>query len=613
MRNDFRFMTLAVGIMAFATSVPGQVTGPAIGESWQMATQFAATGDLEQAEQSLSEAMAMASQLAIARMPAYAKAAAGLAIESEMAGNGDIADWAIDAAYRLDPRSPDVAFAHADLLRIRSGLGGAISPLSRGISAVFGSRTTSMIARSDFLVSLAVAILLIGAGFGVAMVTRYGRSIMHDWRESLSGRVSAGTATILAFALLFLPVFLWLNPFWLIPWWFLITMSYAGRAEKVAIIIVLIGIGLTPLLMAWSAYRIVESRNPVVRAVEATYEDIWDPEIIKAASELTQALPDEARIQVIAGDLALIAGAENQALIHFQRAVQLDDTHAGAHLNIGNIHFLHQDFPAATFRYERAAQLDPGMAIAFLNNSIVAGETFQFEKQSEQIALARAASREVTDRLRTPKRKVFLYRIPWGEVPELVAQARASENPLFGSYARFDVTAALMHPVALGSAAVLALGLLLGVMRNRKGRAGQCVKCGRTFCARCKSSRESATYCTQCIHIYIKRDGVIADAKRRKMDEITKFHRGTLRTRRLMSAFIPGSASVLGGRPFRGLLLMLIFALALAIAFLTGRLAPIATPAETMQQVMRYASIALAAVVWLVAFIPALRAKVQAG
>src|SRR5436853_4296819 len=115
------------------------------------------------------------------------------------------------------------------------------------------------------------------------------------------------------------------------------------------------------------------------------------------------------------------------------------------------------------------------------------------------------------------------------------------------------------NPIAVGGVCAATLAPLMFMKRRRAGLAGSCIKCGRTFCRRCKSARESATYCTQCIHIYLKRDGVSLDTKRTKLEEVHDYHHGTLRRNKLLATFLPGSAQVLEGRTIAGIIGMFVF------------------------------------------------------
>ncbi|HUO85379.1 MAG TPA: hypothetical protein VM534_09725, partial [Thermoanaerobaculia bacterium] len=167
----------------------------------------------------------------------------------------------------------------------------------------------------------------------------------------------------------------------------------------------------------------------------------------------------------------------------------------------------------------------------------------------------------------------------------------------------------LANPLTVEALTALILAILLLMVRRKGGMAGTCVKCGRTFCPRCKSSRESATYCTQCIHIYLKRDGVSLDTKKRKMEEVQGYQASTVRNRKLLTTLLPGTASLLAGSPWAGFLILVAFLLFVMIALLTGRLAPIATPADTMQLVLRITAIVLAVAVWLATSIPVYRQR----
>ena len=171
-----------------------------------------------------------------------------------------------------------------------------------------------------------------------------------------------------------------------------------------------------------------------------------------------------------------------------------------------------------------------------------------------------------------------------------------------------------MNPITIGALAALLLELVVWWRRRRNGYANACIKCGRTFCRLCKSARESATYCTQCIHIYLKRDGVSLDTKRAKLEEVSE-HQGTMtRRNKLFATFLPGSAQVLEGRTVAGVIGMFLFLLFLSVAVLTGRLAPALGPvADTTHLFVRVLMILLAAVTWFFLSLPVYRRRVTMG
>src|SRR5205085_5234872 len=134
-----------------------------------------------------------------------------------------------------------------------------------------------------------------------------------------------------------------------------------------------------------------------------------------------------------------------------------------------------------------------------------------------------------------------------------------------------------------------------------------------TFCHRCKSARESSTYCTQCIHIYLKRDGVSLDTKRKKLEEVTDHLSGMNIRNRTFATFLPGSAQMLEGRTVSGSLGLFAFSFVVVVASFIGRLAPVLGPvAHTAQLVIRIAAIAIAVIIWFFLSLPVYRRRVTA-
>lgn len=614
MRRGLGLMLLTVSLSLGAAPAYAQASVATLQDVWMEALRLASSGNYDDATTNLERVKQISQQLGVPYYPLYAKSAVGLARQAQIDGNGALQVWAADAAIELDPNNPEVHFVLADIAGEDGNYTSVATHLLNGLKNVFLKYTASIVARWDLMLSVSVAVLLFACAGSLTLTIRYGRQIIHDLRESLSRKFSPGASTVIAFAVLFLPLFLWLHPIWLMPFWFILAFGYASIRERMLIVILLLSVAALPLAAAWSAYRLAGARTAVVQSAELVHRGAYDPEVASRLSELLLVMPEEPRLHLLSGNIALIEGNQNQALVQYQRAAELDDRFAGAHLNIGNIHFLNGDFPAATVQYERAAELKPDLVAAYFNASVVAGESFNFERQAEQLDRAKDAGRSETNALlkNPPSRKVYVYRLPYGEVWDLVNEisASAGTRELFGNYTRFTLTGAIAHPLTLGPLVALILAVIVWNRNRKTGFAGACVKCGRTFCHRCKSARESATYCTQCIHIYIKRDGVLSAAKNRKMTEVQAYHRGRLRHRKLLSTVLPGSGNILDGATWSGAIYLLLFMTFVCVAIFTGRLAPIASPAETMKLALRLASIVGAVLIWIVAVLPVYRAKV---
>lgn len=602
---------LALAALAAGSELCAQQVSPR--DIWPQAAQAAREGDLETAGKRVDELLTTARTYGIKTFPLYASAAAGMAGEQQKSAP-DVAKWATQAAERLDGDSPSVAFNQADQAARNSGWGAAIPIALRGFMRGFGDYRTNLLARADLMMVAALAIAVTAIVFAIALFIRYGRSMAHDFREILGARMSGGSVTVLAFALLFLPLFFWLGPMWLLFYWLAIFFPYANALERIGVVVLLILVALLPIAADATANRVAGVDSPVVMAALSSAQQSYQPEALRRLQELVAVVPDHPVLHLLIGNLQTFEGNEPAAMNSYHRAIELRKEYAGALVNLGNLLYLDGQAAAAITRYEQAQRFDPNLAIAFYNGSVASGDTYKFDEQKELLAKARAADRSLTDRLarNPPPQKIVMYSPAIGEAWAIHAQLaqRPAARALFGNYSTFDLTQSALNPVTLGALASLLLAGVLWAKRRKTGLANACIKCGRTFCHRCKSARESTTYCTQCIHIYLKRDGVSLDTKRKKLEEVTEHQTGMLRRNKLFATFVPGAAQMLEGRVVAGILGTFVFALFVFIALLVGRLAPALGPvADVAQTLVRVAAIVVAVIVWFSLSLPVYRRR----
>ena len=607
----------AAALLALVFLLPGELPAQQLAprDIWPQATAAAREGDFDVAAKKTSELLTTGKSHGIRTFPEYAAGASAMAGEAK--DNRELRAWAEKAARDLDGRSPAVAFGEADRAARTKGWGGAIPLALQGFVRVFGNYRTNVLSRADMLIVLAGAIAITAILLALALFIRYGKSMAHDFRESLSTRFHGGSVSVLAFALLFLPLFLWLGPIWLAFYWFAIFFGYAGIGERVAIVIVLLLVALLPIVLDHAAHSIAAVDSPVVAAAVSGANEAYDPDALRRLQELIAVVPDDPVLHVLQGNLLAFEGHDDQANTAYRRAAQLRPNYAGAHVNLGNILFLNNEFPAAITEYDKAQKADPNLAPAFYNHSAAAGELYRFDVQKDMLERTRRIDPAFVERAtRNPlPQKIVMYKPSIDEawtIGERLAQ-RPAARALFGNYSTFDPVRSVTSPVTIGAIASLLLALLLYIKRRRNGYAGACIKCSRTFCSRCKSARESTTYCTQCIHIYLKRDGVSLDTKRKKLEEVGDHQRGVLRRNRLFATFLPGSAQLMEGRTVAGLLGVFFFAFFVVMALLVGRLGPALGPnADVAQMLVRVVSIAIAVLLWFFLSLPVYRRRAAA-
>jgi tetratricopeptide (TPR) repeat protein len=611
MKRRLAAAALACAAIAAAGDLRAQQVSPR--DLWPQTTSAAREGDFDTAKKRAGDLLATGRTYGIKTYPEYAGSAAGLASQSEKS-EPEIAKWALTTAAQLDPNSPDVAFSEADRAGRREAWDEAIPLVIRGFTRMLGDYRARLLSRADLFIVASLAIVLTAILLAIALFIRYGRAMAHDFRERLSSRFTGGSVTVLAFALLFLPIFLWLGPMWLLFYWLAIFFPYAGATERIATTVLLILVALLPVAAEYNSSRIAGVESPVVMSALSSRDRAYQPEALRRMQELLAVVPDHPVLQLLAGNMQSFEGNEEQAQQHYSRAIELRRTYAGAHVNVGNLLFMNNEFQAAMTAYEKAQRADPNLAIAYYNHSVASGETYKFDQQTSMLENARKADPAFVERVTRvpPPQKIVMYSPPiavaWSVTTEM--SKRPAARALFGNYASFDLLRSGANPMTIGALVSLLLALLLWLRRRRTGLANACIKCGRTFCPRCKSARESTTYCTQCIHIYLKRDGVSIDTKRKKLEEVTSHQTGMIRRNRVFATFLPGAAQMLEGRIIAGVLGAFFFGVFVAIAILVGRLAPAIGPAADVAQLMvRVVAILLAVIVWFVLAVPVYRRR----
>ncbi|HXI14653.1 MAG TPA: tetratricopeptide repeat protein [Thermoanaerobaculia bacterium] len=612
-QRPFAFL-LCAGILVLPAGAVAD-TGGTAREIWPQATASLDGGDVAGATKRVDQLLEGGKNLGVKRYPLYAISAASLARQENRKGNQPAAKWAMDTAERLDRKSPEVALTRADLAKDQGNWSGAVTSTAAGVGRIFGDYRARLLARTDLLTVVAGTLATLVAAYSLILFLRYRRQASHDLREVLHARFGGGGAiTVLAFALLFFPLFLWLGPLWLVLYWLALFFPYATTRERLLSAVSLLILATIPPMLNWNASRMAGVDSPIVAAALASDGRSYEPGAMRRLRELQSVVPSEPSIHLLIGNLELQDGNEQEANVQYRKAVEANDELAGAWLNLGNLHFLNNDFGAAITNYEKAQTLAPTMAIAYYNHSVANGETYKFEEQGRNLAQAKKYDRTLIDSLTsapTPQ-KIAMYQLPIAEawrISERIARKPAARE-VFGNFSSFDPANSLKNPLTIGAilAALAAAGLAF--MKKRSNVAGECIKCGRTFCYRCKSSRDSATYCTQCIHIYLKRDGVSLDTKRSKLEEVQEFQSSSMRIRKIVSSFLPGAGQMMEGNTLRGLIPLALFLFFVWLAFSVGRLAPVMHPAETARLLLRSIAILLAAVTWAVTTIPAYRQRV---
>ena len=434
------------------------------------------------------------------------------------------------------------------------------------------------------------------------LLLRSAPAFFHDLMERSSGRLSADAARLVGWGLMALPLVAFLPLVWIVAIWGALFFTYLRGTEK---------------LVAAAALLLVAAGGPAGRALGLGFTAVTDPRVnalIASASPghdprneaairaLAREHPQEAFFPFLLGLAGKEGGRPDAAVEMYRRVIQMEPRHARALMNLGNLYFVRQDYSVAQSYYRKATEADPALALAHYNSHLAHLETFRLEAADEAIREARRLDEALVAGL--------LARADEGRGRRIPVDARPTPREFWAWALRFGAPAdlrpeairALSAPATLaGGAGLLAALLLPGIgLAPRSGAARRCRRCGRPYCRRCQVTTKHPDVCSQCMHLFILRDGVAPGVKTRKMAEVARYRRRVWLGARILSLALPGSGHLLGGRSLLGAALLMAWGTAWAGLLLGGGLlvAPQwIAPATGTGAMLPF--IAMAAAVWL--------------
>jgi tetratricopeptide (TPR) repeat protein len=534
-------------------------------------------GDPLLAAQKVDEIVRHANKIGLKRLTDLSLAATLLARRELAQGNAEKARSALDSAVKLDPVLPEARWSRvalalaADKLSVPRELAGAL----RAVLADLEGRRVFYV-RASLLVVLTLA--AVGVSFAALLVAGGARRLFHDVTE-LTGRwFSRPTDAVLAVGLLLLPLVLTFGVGWLLLWLFVLSFGYAERTVRWAALA-----GLVPWLIVApaldrAAASLALSASPVLRGAEALQEKRYDQRVLDDLEAVKTLFPDDADVRFLLGCLYQQLGQNDRAVAEYTVAAQVSPVEVRALVNRGDIRFVDGDFGAAQEDFQEALRRDPRDVRARYNLSLVYGETFRTVEAQEKLTEARALDNALVTRfLESP---TLVKVVSLGYTPDearekvRVLQGDSRSRRVLGHFHVGSDARTWAVPIAVAVPFAVAAAFALDAFRRkRRGYAFSCQKCGRTFCRLCKPPGESPTLCSQCIHVYLKKDGVSIETKLQKVEEVRRRQGVEGRIRRALSLLFPGAEYFFQGNVWKAAALLAPFCFGLLAAFLRNHLA----------------------------------------
>jgi tetratricopeptide (TPR) repeat protein len=524
----------------------------------------------------------------------------------------DRARDAFGAATRFDP---SLAAAHYGLATVRlradRDLGGALDAIRAGLGAQVGDPVAQAMLAANALLIVTLGVLAGAVLTFLILGWQRVAAFFHDLQEKFSGRFSGDSARLIGWTGLLLPCLFFLPWAWVLAVWAVLLGPYFRGRSRVAVVVLLAT--LLAAVPIGHALRVgfTAVADPGARALIATRLDGHDADQLEGLRALAAVRPEDPFYLFVLGGVEGAAGRFEAAERAYRRALEIDARHARAMVNLGNLHALRQEPSLAQNLYKKAAEADPDLALAPYNSHLVYLSTFEMEAADAALEEARRRDPALIGRLAAPGS-------PSADRPA-PRDCRPSARELFGRAIDLGRRAAsggsgrswIASPGPAGAAGLAGLFILPGLgLVPRRSSARRCQRCGRPYCRRCQSVGKHPDVCSQCLHLFILRDGVAPGVRQRKMQDVARHARRLWIGARIVSLVLPGGGHILGGRLISGAILVGGWSMVWLCVILWGRL--LVMPGWVAPAGLAWAMVPLAAgglLIWLWANLATLKRR----
>lgn len=465
--------------------------------------------------------------------------------------------------FRLAARfDPTLAAAHfglaAVLLRGDRDLAGALGELWAALGIRLANAGSLYRQAGNGILIVYLGLCLGAAGALLLSCLHASPAFFHDLRERFPRRLSEESARLLGWGLMALPVLVTAPLVWLLAVWAALFFPYLRRALRPVALGALVLLALAgPVggLLDWMAGTAVDpGARALIRSLRGGYH-LQDEQALRALAAVHR---EDPIFPFLLASMHRMAGRYDEAMAMYRRVVDLDPRHARAMINLANLHALRQEYALAQNLYRKAAETDPTLAIAHYNSHLAHLEAFHLESAERELQEARSIDDGLVTAMLAQGQEGRSRRVPAdaGYAPREIWRRVLFLRVDPGT--RSGWSRALGAPATMaGGAGLVLLSLLPGLgIAPRAGAARRCRRCGRPFCRRCRVGTKDSDHCSQCVHLYILRDGLAPNIKSRKMEEVVRYRRRVWIGERLLSLPLPGSGHILGGRPWIGSILL---------------------------------------------------------
>ena len=469
------------------------------------------------------------------------------------------------AAAAIDP-SLSYAFYNQSKVYLARGVRGvlpAVQSSVRGLVAPLSVLSGKIHLYSKYLLVLTGTLVFLGAAFAVVLLVKYNKLFRHDVIEKRGAGRNPDIVHLFVWIFLFSPLLLWVGPLWLAPFWLMIFWKYARFAEKLFAFLFLI-----VFVLAYPVYRRVAqisaaATDPFVATYLNVFSEGASPKSIHDLEKYHEAQPKDSDATILLAYLYKTDGRIQPAAETLQKHILAYPNDARAYNNLAHTYFLQEGTDTALTLCQKAADLDSRNAIYRYNLSKLQRAKFNFSEAERMLEEARFLNPSLVQSLEGAPYERLVDDIP---AHDLVWRRIEQRNGSFLSL--------LVNPFSGVAFGFLFLTMAMDILSVRKkNSARSCTKCGKAFCKKCQPGPREYGLCTQCLHIFVKKDGVSPISRKEKLQEIETYSRRHNVLLRFSSLLLPGSHALYRNYTFLGMGILTLWFLLLVLLFFNWKFA----------------------------------------
>jgi len=506
-----------------------------------------------------------ANQSEIKRFSQFALASIGLFYESLKKDETLQAQYFLNFATLFNPDLPELYVAKADFAWSQNSYISYFFYIFKYLYKSFSNINCSLGLINNLIIMFFLLSLFLLIIFALFLLYRNFPKIKHDLSELFEKKYNPLSNGILIISLILLPVIFGLSWFWILCYFCIIVFGYSKTIEKFILILLIILQVIAFPVIYYNLNKLYQSYSPIIQSVyslenkELSYKYV--PEI-----EIMTGLYEEPDLIFLLGNLYEASGDTINAIAAYKKAISKNPAHGLSYVALGNQYFWQANFTAAITEYLNAQKFLPFFVPLYFNLSKAYNQSYQYNKGTEALNTGMAMnSRQMLKLISSkPPREITPVYLStddaWKLVKEINRKGVLKGKGIRGHENILNIKNAYFFPYTIAFFSCFILTIAFHFYRKKKwDYAGICTKCGRAFCKKCKSASESQIYCTQCIHIYIKKDGVSFDTKVKKINEVKRFLRQEHYLKKVFNILIPGFAYFMEEKKLKGFLIITLF------------------------------------------------------